>query len=126
LIKQEEIASLLRENVDNPTPDFWEMARAETKDALLRAQGSDDTEASDQAWFLNKVATTRGLYIHCFRQIMQAKYYEAWCNFERVEIENRWLFSNAFYDIAEFKVDVLQTGNHLEADVVNKRDQFGD
>jgi hypothetical protein len=99
----------LRENLENASQTFWETLRAETAETVRKTQMAGNVEDANNAWFLNKVAVTRCLYVHCFAQMLAGDYYEAWCNLERVEIENRWLIRNTFYDPILFGAESLQT-----------------
>jgi hypothetical protein len=103
----EDIQALLSENLYNSELDFWDKVCKETGGTLSTSQKSGAEEISNKAWFLNKLAITRRLYVQCFQQILCGKYYEAWCGLERIELDSGWLLENQFYDIVNFKVDEL-------------------
>jgi hypothetical protein len=105
-MKLDDIASILRENLINPEVDFWQMVCEEAKQALSDSQNSK-IETANEAWFLNKVAVNRRLYVQCFHHIRRDNYYEAWRTLERIEIDSGWLLRNPFHDVVEFKVERL-------------------
>ncbi|MBV9063594.1 MAG: SEC-C domain-containing protein [Alphaproteobacteria bacterium] len=108
MLDPDTLARRIQESLANPSPDFWKATIDEAAEELRAAQDANENSAADRFWFLHKVASIRHRYIQCIEEIKAAKYYEAWCDLERVEIELSWLRKNPFYDPKDFDVIALE------------------
>ena len=102
------VESSLLENLVNPMMAYWEGIEEQANNLLQVAKAGTDIDVANKAWFLHKLAATRGRYVRCFDQVRQQQFYEAWCDLERVEIALSWLARNDFYDPEQLGVATLQ------------------
>jgi len=63
----------------------------EIKQGLKRIKGaavsSSDQDTAKQVWCYEQILSIQETYLKAFRSLKSGKFYEAWCLFERVEIE---------------------------------------
>src|ERR1043166_1386493 len=107
--KINELEDLIKVHSLSPSSSFWDDVKSATGLVLADAmRGGAELEAN-RVWFLHKVAELSLIFIECFEKMKAKKYYEAWCELERVKIGLKCLSRNAFYGLAEFSVPALTT-----------------
>ncbi len=77
------------------------------EDLRVEAGASSLEDCSNRAWYLREVAVVRGLMVKSMQEMRNGNYYEAWCNFERMEIAIDGLRSNAFFEGGGFEIAKL-------------------
>lgn len=95
-------------NLKNPDKAFWDALCMETEKSLSDALSSADGAVADRAWFLNRVAQCYRGFVTCFEQMRTGAFYEAWCEFERIEIALPWLVANPFLNPKDFAIGALK------------------
>jgi hypothetical protein len=101
------LADTLQEHLDEQNPQIWDAVIASAHALLEEAIAASDDVAANHAWFVHKIATARRAYVGCIEQLRNEKYYEGWCELERIEISLHALQRNPFYDCQSFGVQAL-------------------
>jgi hypothetical protein len=99
------IADLIRSNLFDADLALWHEVERKTASLLGKAINNGEPQIANQLWYLHKIALIRFQYIDAFCKVNRGKFYEAWCDFEQIEIGLKALAKNPLYDLPCFRVD---------------------
>lgn len=60
------------------------------------------------AWFLAAICSSNKNYLEAFDLVKKEQFFDAWCKFERVEIDLLGIYSNPFLKPSDFKIELLR------------------
>jgi hypothetical protein len=103
----EPLKSSILTNLRNPDFAFWSNLEQEIEKMLVTFVESKDEENANRAWYLKAVSTAYKSYCTCFSLMQKGLFYDAWCLFERIEIELMDLQRNPIYAGTDFHLDFL-------------------
>jgi hypothetical protein len=80
----------------------WDEASASAARLLSHFQAVPSENLANKAWFVLNTCQYRAKFIEAFNETKVGKFYDAWCNLERVEIGISNLLKNPFCNLKDF------------------------
>jgi len=87
------------------TEQFW--SDLSVKVTSLTPSLDDSDSVLDRYWFLRTLIDVYNRFVRCLSDIKSAKYYDAWCELERIEIASADLTTNMVYPALRRRVSFI-------------------